>query len=208
MYGNIWLDYININIITLANCSYIYLLDTYWSNNTRFYTTNNILCGGRMIGTFEEFIEYHEQDQYQRKHVPYYNIPYIEQENPLMNFDNGLVLQGSYKGKCLQFITLEVDRKYFHRILELRVFEGNTSDKEIDKMLQDYEKLNQKEKFVTDLCNIFIVGTSILILCMWFMLVRCFLPSIMAIFVSLFGTFCCAGYLVNWHGFSRSQNVH
>ena len=157
-----------------------------------------------MIGTFEEFIEYHEQDQYQRKHVPYYNIPYIEQENPLMNFDNGLVLQGSYKGKCLQFITLEVDRKYFHRILELRVFEGNTSDKEIDKMLQDYEKLNQKEKFVTDLCNIFIVGTSILILCMWFMLVRCFLPSIMAIFVSLFGTFCCAGYLVNWHGFSRT----
>ena len=161
-----------------------------------------------MIGTFKEFLEYCKQDPYQRNHTRYYNIPYIDEENPLMNFDTGLVLQGSYRGKRLQFITVDVDRKDFHRILQLREFEGKTSDKEIEKMLQDYEKLNQKEEFVTKLCNIFIVGTSILILCMWFMLVRCFLPSIMAIFVSLFGTFCCASYLVNWHGFSRGQNVH
>ena len=171
-----------------------------------------------MIGTFKEFIEYCKQDPYQRNHAWYYNIPYIDEENPLMNFDTGLVLEGSYRGKCLQFITVDVDRKDFHRILQLREFEGKTSDKEIEKMLQDYEKLNQKEEFVTDLCNIFILGATIIMFFICIFVVQHFYPETkMPIYIDKIIIMILAGiisgiisevYLTDWHGFSRGQNVH
>ena len=150
-----------------------------------------------MIVTFREFID--------QGYKVYFNIPYIEQENPLIDFDSGIILEGLYKGKCVLLIS-HLSRPYedHHVYHEVILQEGEMSDKDIDTILNTYQAQKQQEDFITKLCNIFIVGTSILILCMWFMLVKCFLPSIMAIFVSLFGTFCCAGYLVNWHGFSRS----
>lgn len=155
-----------------------------------------------MIVTFKEFIHIDK--------TVYFNIPYIEQENPLIDFDSGIILEGLYKGKRVLLIS-HLPRPYDrgdYGYNEVILQEGKMSDKDIDAILNTYEAQKQQEDFITNLCTIFIVGTSILILCMWFMLVRCFLSSIMAIFVSLFATFCCAAYLVNWHGFNRGQNVH
>ena len=155
-----------------------------------------------MIVTFKEFIHIDK--------TVYFNIPYIEQENPLIDFDSGIILEGLYKGKRVLLIS-HLPRPYDrgdYGYNEVILQEGKMSDNDIDAILNTYEAQKQQEDFITKLCNIFIVGTSVLILCMWFMLVKCFLPSIMAIFASLFGTFCCVGYLVNWHGFNRGQNVH